>query len=330
MPITVQTNDFESIEKEWEEILPRTKANTIFVTPWWQKVWWSHFGEGAELLILSVRDGDELIGVAPLMMKQRVLSFLGDTDLFDYHDFLVLFGREGDFYNALCDHIAGLEWDALELKSLRDGSPTLVHLRDLASSKGYTAHIEEEDVAPVAVLGSTWDEHLGSLRKKDRHELRRKLRRLENADHARQYSCETPLSLSESLGDFFRLLRASSPEKDAFLTFPRESFFRDIAEELAGRGQFKLYFLEVGDVRVASCICFDYADAYLLYNSGYDPEYSFLSVGLLNKAFCIKEAIEMGRETFDFLRGTERYKYDLGGNNSSVYQMLIRRKSTTV
>ena len=76
---------------------------------------------------------------------------------------------------------------------------------------------------------------------------------------------------------------------------------------------------------MASCICFDYADTYLLYNSGYDPEYSSLSVGLLNKAFCIKEAIEVGRDTFDFLRGTERYKYDLGGKNSSVYQMVIRR-----
>ena len=325
MPFTVQVNDFESIEKEWEEILPRTKANTIFVTPWWQKVWWSHFGEGSELLILSVRDGDELIGVAPLMIKQRVLSFLGDTDLFDYHDFLVLDGREGEFYDALCDYMAGLEWDALELKSLRDGSPALVYLRDLAASRGYTALIEEEDVAPIAVLASTWDEHLGSLRKKDRHELRRKMRRLEKADHAEQYTCEAPLSLSEGMKDFFRLLRASSPDKDEFLTSERENFFLDIAEELTGRGQFKLYFLEVGDVRVASCICFDYAGAYLLYNSGYDPEYSSLSVGLLNKAFCIKEAIEAGRDTFDFLRGTERYKYDLGGKNSSVYQMVIRR-----
>ena len=60
MPFTVRVNDFESIEREWEEILPGTKANTIFVTPWWQKIWWRHFGDGAELLILSVRDGDEL------------------------------------------------------------------------------------------------------------------------------------------------------------------------------------------------------------------------------------------------------------------------------
>jgi CelD/BcsL family acetyltransferase involved in cellulose biosynthesis len=120
-------------------------------------------------------------------------------------------------------------------------------------------------------------------------------------------------------------LRESSPEKMAFLTQEREKFFVDIARELAVRGQFKLYFLELNGVRVASCICFDYADSYLLYNSGYDPGYSNLSVGLINKALCIREAIEEGRRSFNFLRGSERYKYDLGGKNQVLYRVTGRR-----
>jgi len=94
---------------------------------------------------------------------------------------------------------------------------------------------------------------------------------------------------------------------------------------LSEAGIFKLFFMEVDGKRVASCIAFDYGDAYLLYNSGYDPEYSALSVGLLNKAFCMRDALEAGKSTFDFLRGTERYKYDLGGQNQIVYQMTIKR-----
>ena len=125
--------------------------------------------------------------------------------------------------------------------------------------------------------------------------------------------------------DFFRLMRASSPDKDGFLTEERELFFNDMAKRLAEEGIFKLFFMEVDSKRVASCIAFDYGDAYLLYNSGYDPEYSALSVGLLNKAFCLREALEAGKGTFDFLRGTERYKYDLGGQNQIVYQMTIKR-----
>lgn len=325
MSNTVQVEDFDSIEDEWECILPHTSANTIFVTPLWQRLWWKHFGGGASLQILSVRGEGELLGVAPMMLRGGVLSFLGDTDLFDYHDFLVRKGREAEFYNALCEHLVDMDWQALELKSLRESSPTLEHLPALAEKRGVKAEIEEEGVAPIAALKDTWDDFLSTLRKKDRHELRRKLRRLEKADNATQYACENPDTLAHCMQDFFKLMRASSHDKDDFLTAERESFFQNMALELAARGQFKLFFLEVNSIRVASCICFDYADTYLLYNSGYDPEYSPLSVGLLNKALCIKEAIEEGKGTFDFLRGTERYKYDLGGQNQAVYQMVMRR-----
>jgi CelD/BcsL family acetyltransferase involved in cellulose biosynthesis len=295
------------------------------VTPWWQRVWWRHFGEGAELLTLSVRDGDEVIGIAPLMIADGAITFLGGTDLFDYHDFLVIRGKEAVFYNVLWDYLVKLGWHTLELRSVPEGSPTLDLLSAIAEEKSVSVDVAQEDVAPLAFLPASWDEYLAGLSKKGRHELRRKLRRLERADSVRQYVCENAEMLPRSLETFFRLLRASSADKKAFLTPERESFFLDIAVELAPRGQFKLYFLELDGVPVASCICFDYAGSYLLYNSGYDPEYSALSVGMLNKALCMKDAIDKGRGTFEFLRGAERYKYDLGATDRALYQMTIHR-----
>ena len=325
MALSVQVEDFDSLESEWERLLPETAADTIFLTPTWQRVWWEHFGRDANLQLLSVRQDDDLIGIAPLMLTDGVMSFLGDTDLFDYHDFLIKKGRETEFYDVLCEYLLEIEWHTLELKSLREGSDALVYLKALADQKGFRAEIEEEDVSPFADLAPTWDDYQMGLSKKARHELRRKLRRLEAADNAHQYSFEDPEDLAECMPDFFRLMRASSRDKDDFLTEERELFFKDMAARLAGKGIFKLFFLEVDDKRVASCICFDYGDSYLLYNSGYDPEYSSLSVGLLNKALCLREALEKGRSKFDFLRGMERYKYDLGGENQTVYQMTIRR-----
>ncbi len=99
----------------------------------------------------------------------------------------------------------------------------------------------------------------------------------------------------------------------------------DIGAQLASRDQLKLFFLEVDGARVAACICFDYAGSYLLYNSGYDPEFARLSVGLLNKALCIRDAIEEGRSRFEFLRGTERYKYDLGATDRALYRISAQR-----
>ena len=325
MSAVVRWKDFEAIEKEWDEILPRSVTNTIFVTPLWQKTWWRHFGAGQELYLFTVKDGAELLGIAPLMLENGTLSFVGGTDLFDYHDFLVPPGSEARFYEVLYEHLLTLDWRQLELTSVPQDSPTLSILPAVAEKSGATVESAEEDVAPLVELAGTWDGYLAGLRKKDRHELRRKMRRLDAADSARQYTCENPETLPDGMRDFFRLHRASSAEKHAFMTPERERFFLDVAIELASQGRFKLYFLEVDGIRVASCICFDYGDSYLLYNSGYEPSYASLSVGLINKALCIQDAIEKGKRSFEFLRGRERYKYNLGGKDQAIYKMVVRR-----
>ena len=70
-------------------------------------------------------------------------------------------------------------------------------------------------------------------------------------------------------------------------------------------------------------MCFDYGNSRFLYNSGYDPSYSALSVGLLLKALSLKNAIDDSMKYFDFLRGDERYKYHLGGEDHYLYTMVV-------
>ncbi len=325
MTDSVHKEDFESISAEWEQLLPHTTSDTIFITPWWQELWWERYAGSATLEILSIRNECTLLGIAPLMLQGDTLSFLGDTDLFDYHDFLVRNGCEDSFYTTLWRHIETMNWKTMELKSLRESSETLQRFPAFAETNGWNASITEEDVSPYTNLQPSWDEYVSGLRKKDRHELRRKLRRLNNGNEATQYAFQTPDDIAEAMPEFFSLMRASRPDKDDFLTADREQFFSDLAQELASRNQFKLFFLELNNIRVASCICFDYNGSYLLYNSGYNPEYSSLSVGLLNKALCIQDAIETGKKSFDFLRGSERYKYNLGGTNQTIHQLIIQR-----
>ena len=325
MEYALRVGGFEDHRQAWEQILPASPNSSIFVTPWWQEAWYQHFGDGADLRIVSVRAGDQVIGIAPLMLSAGTISFLGDTDLFDYHEFVAVEEHEEGFYDTLWEYIMRLEWDTLELRSVQEDSSILKRLPALAAKEGLALQVTDEDMAPITSLPASWDEYVGGLAKKSRHELRRKLRRLESADNYRQYVLSDPESIPEHMPDFFRLLRASSEDKNEFLTPEREAFFVDIGAQLASRGQFKLYFLEVGGVRVASCICFDYAGSYLLYNSGYDPEFSQLSVGLLNKALCIRDAIQEGRSCFEFLRGTERYKYDLGATDRALYRISAQR-----
>ena len=70
-------------------------------------------------------------------------------------------------------------------------------------------------------------------------------------------------------------------------------------------------------------MCFDYNGSIYLYNSGYDPAYTSLSAGLICKILAIKASIEQGKKRFDFLKGSEFYKYHLGGKEVPLYRCQI-------
>ena len=326
MSALVRLESYPETEVRWQELLPTTSGDTLFTSPRWQRVWWEQFGDGAEMLLLGLENGGRLEGLAPLSRRNGTISFVGDQDVCDYNDFLVSRGAESRFYPLLLDHLDGENWQTLKLFSLAEDSPTLEYLPDLARERGYSVEVREEDVAPRLKLPNDWDSYLQILSKKDRHELRRKLRRLySSGDEVRYYVLSDIEEVDKGLGDFFCLMRNSKEEKNRFLDASRERFFRSIALEMASWGTFRLFFLEMKGERVAAAMCFDYGKTRMLYNSGFNPEYGYYSVGLLLKALCLKDAIEAGLEYFDFLRGPEPYKYDLGGSNRTLYQMVVRR-----
>ena len=68
---------------------------------------------------------------------------------------------------------------------------------------------------------------------------------------------------------------------------------------------------------------FDHDGVAYLYNSALDPAYRSLSVGVISKVLHIKDSIERGMRRFDFLKGDERYKYHLGGQEVQLRRCRI-------
>lgn len=325
MGCAVQREELERLEPEWRVLLPQTSANMVFVSPTWLRVWWQQFGAGRELLLLSVRREGDLVGVAPLMRDDDDrLSFAGDTQICDYMDVVAAPGEVEAVVSAVLRSLGEEPWRELVLWAVPEGSPTLDALKAAAPALDFRVDIEPEDVCPRLKLPATWDEYLARLRKKDRHELRRKLRKLSQGGDVRLETIAQPADVEAALDDFLRLHR-SRADKAAFMTDEMERFFRVIILALAAEGQVEIIFLNLGGVRVAAVLCFCDSDESLLYNSGYDPDYAYLSVGLLSKALALRKAIEEGKRRFDFLRGSEPYKYDLGATDRPVYRCTVRR-----
>ena len=316
-------DSFDAAATEWGRLLSQSVVNFPFQTLEWQRVWMNEFGDGATLQILKFVDDEQTLGMASLRNDGDALTFVGDEDLCDYNDFVVLPSRERQFINALLEHLANSNSKTLNLFSLPEDSPTCRLLPDAARACGLEVDVVQQEVCPGRNLPDDWEQYVAGLSKKHRHELRRKLRRLNTAEGVRWYSLTDPAEVEAAMDDFFELLAMSRQDKAEFLTPQREKFFRSLASAMSRQGLLSLFFMEIQETRVASAMTFDYGGARLLYNSGYNPDFSYYSVGLLLKALSVKSAIEEGKSYYDFLRGNERYKYHLGGIDKPIYNIVV-------
>jgi CelD/BcsL family acetyltransferase involved in cellulose biosynthesis len=326
MTLTVAREELTALEPEWREILPRCTYAPVFLSPTWLRTWWGEFGAERELMLLSVRDTDRrLAGVVPLMREGGRLSFAGDTEVCDYMDVPCAGGREAEVLAALFRSLGEEPWDELRLWALREDSPLFAALPGVCAEFGLTFAKEAEDVCPQVALPNDFEAYIASLDKKDRHELRRKLRKLPQAGEVELEVLESPADAEGALDDFLWMHRVSRSDKAAFMTDQMEAFFRRLVLNLASESLIEMIFLKLGGKRTACVLCFRGDGETLLYNSGYDPDYAHFSVGLLSKSLALQRAIEAGQKRFDFLRGHERYKYELGAQDLNVYRVEIRR-----
>lgn len=323
MSYNVSDISLENLSSFYTDSQQNLNWSSVFITPVWMQVWWRIFGGEAELYIRQVRDGDKIIGIAPLMVKENTACFISNADVCDYLDFIIAPGREDVFFTTLLDDLKNNGITKLDLKDVRPDSMVYCRMADIARDRGYQVALTAGEVSVEMDLPATWEEYLSLLSSKQRHEVKRKLRRLSEAGEINYQLVDDVSAVPGFVERFFKMFTGSRADKAEFLSEKREAFFRLLIDDMSQAGFLKLGILKLDGRDMASIICFDYNNRIYLYNSGYDPEYNYLSVGLLSKVLCIQKSIEAGKSNFDFLKGAEAYKYHLGGKDIPLYRCEI-------
>lgn len=343
-----------TLRQEWDRLLSSAASNVVFLSHSWQYSWWQHFGapDGLQLHLLAIRAEDgELLGIAPLYIDvapmpppkeyapgegrpegqgepQRLVRLVGGTEVADYLDCICPTERLRDVWSAVLDYLIEQRerWDAIDLHSLPHWSPGREILPQLAAEKGLSSQVFPEDVCPVLELPGDFETYLMTLRKKDRHELRRKVRKLEGREdsHWRLVPPTDREAIHEGLRTFFDLHRKSDADKARFMDAAMAAFFTDTVEVLLPTGWLDVAILDMDNQPAAAYFSFNYNGRIYLYNSGYDPRFASYSAGIALLAYRIHKAINQGLRYFDFLRGDEDYKYDFGGKNTYVYRAILK------
>jgi CelD/BcsL family acetyltransferase involved in cellulose biosynthesis len=323
MSLTAVPTSFDELASQWHSVRHPMKWSCVFVLPPWLRAWWQVFGADSDLYLHSIWEGQRVVGIAPLLLKEGTAQFIGDSDVCDYQDFVVAPGQEPEFFDLLLDHLCRQGVSSMDLGLLRPESVALTHLVPAAKRRGHEVSSEAQDVTLEMNLPRTWEEYLLTLSAKQRHEVRRKLRKLRQAADVDYLVLDDVSSIDRAIDVFFDLFGQARLEKAHFMTPEMERFFQSMTANMADAGILKLCVLNANSRPVASIVCFDYDKTFHLYNSSYDPGFDHLSVGIVCKVLSVKHAIENGMEKYDFLKGEEPYKGRLGGKRIPLYRCRI-------
>lgn len=321
---------FIRLRKLWNELLFRSEQNTVFLTHQWLEAWWRSFGKEYEFSILVARDDDgTLMGAAPLMASDHRLSFVANQEVSDYCDFIIDAEKTDRFYELLLEclqqsyaHIINVE-----LINIPSSSPTLISLPRIARGRGFSCSIFESETAPILSLPTSYDTYIGSLERKKRHELRRKLRKLESLGHISIQSKRDPQGLNAAIQDFIILHRESSASKKEFWKKEGMTDFFILLTQLFSLQQWvEVNLLYFKDKLIAGLLNLVYTDNLYLYNVAFNREFSPFSPGFFLINNTIRRAIEENKKVVDFLRGREKYKYSFGAKDSKIFSLILKKE----
>ncbi|MBP6210149.1 MAG: GNAT family N-acetyltransferase, partial [Anaerolineales bacterium] len=271
--------DFSQITaQEWNDLLQGSVSDNPFLRFEYQRTWWEHRGgnewKQAELVLVTAREDGRLVGIAPLFLAEYdgrpALLLNGSIEISDYLDVIVQTEDHARFISGLFDFLASTltdNWSAVDWYNLPDSSTTLTALKMEAEKRGWT-HLEEMyRPTPRIALNGDFDEYLSRVEKKQRHEIRRKMRRAEESGRGVRWYISSMDNVEGEIDSFLSLMEQDQG-KAGFLHDPMRDQMKAVIRTAHENGWLWLAFLEADGQRIAAALNFDYNNKLWGYNAG--------------------------------------------------------------
>jgi CelD/BcsL family acetyltransferase involved in cellulose biosynthesis len=327
-----------ALRVEWQKVF-RGSGAAPFLSWEWISAWGQWLNHSQTPFLLCARDGNELVGLAPLgvedrplpgwPVKARRLSFLGGGfSGADYLDLLSLPERAREAASAIFDYLArNVRFDILELDDVASDSPNLPLVAERFGREArFRYRSSPRFICPQVELNDDWAAVL--KRKRGATTFRQQLRKLRERPGFEYRAVTRPEESKAAFDRFLHLHEAHWIDHGGSELTGHEmlrSFHRDLVTRLAGAGLLRFDELWAEGSCRASIYGLDDGQCCYCYSHGYDPVWRKASPGQVLLGLSIEDAIKRGVKRYDFLRGTETYKFDWATTTRETVSVLIAR-----
>ncbi len=334
--VLTKLEDWDKLAPEWEALLSQSVNPSPFLAHYYQRLWWQSAGGGEwqnferELCIITAHEDGLLLGIAPLFTwrekdNTQKLGFIGQVEVSDYLDFIVREADQERFLEALLSFIAQSDQvpaKQLQLANIPDSSASLSILTAIAKAQNWQIDSQVLEVAPYISLAESFETYLAQIDKKQRHEIRRKVRNAEAQAEISLHFVQDPADLEDNIHTFLHLMR-QDPGKARFLTEEMSHFFKAFTTEAFHQDDLVFSWLLINGQKSAGYLSLRKNNKLYVYNSCWDAEFSSYSPGWVHLAKLIAWAIKQGLHEVDMMRGDEIYKYRFGGVDRHVLEIRL-------
>jgi len=336
------------LEKEWDELIIRTRSS-IYLTCAWSRIWWEFYGKGKVLRIFIFRCDGKLAGVMPIyieklwfgFVKTHVARLVGAYNPPRVFDLPILKEYSSAIGEHMVRHIVGT--DRCDLISIGPVSDECEAKKVLfAAVEKMTDHLRIARDVPFGVytyfdLPDTYEAYMRSLSKNERRNHQRYYKKLlYNEDDVRLVVMHEPDEIEAEMPQFIDLHTeqwGATGRPGWFGAWPQsDAFNRRLAVELARLGRTNLIKITVGEEPIL------YLYSYIFGNCCYaqlsarsvGEKWNRFSLGKTVLVVLIRSAIEIGIKRIEAGQSHYDYKTRLGGKESgiSVLRLISRRPSS--
>lgn len=329
----------------WNELLSHSRSRSICLRWEWVQTWLAIYGDcGVKPYVLLVREGDQLIGIAPFFVQiekkwgrfgVRTLRFLGTGEpeweevASEYLDVISRPGLEADVMWALWQHLDHANaWDRYVFNDVLKDSLIFAQWAQKPQSAGCAVTTEQIGIRYQIDLPRTWDDYLAMLEPGAAKRIQYKRRKLERAGKVVDRVVTHAQELENAFSELVRLhtLRWSARGDGGVFASPRfTAFHKKLAHQLLPQGMLNIRLLMLESAAIAVLYNIRDAGTDYFYQGGFDVEQaSKFSPGIMAHVYAIDSAIRDGLRQYDFMKGgTDSYKSEFACGETSMYDVWI-------